>query len=122
MSWKELDEPTDDDKRELDAQRGKARFLVDESMGPGVANIFEALGYNAKSVTDLKLEGRSDEDVFAAAWKEKRVLITHDADFLDNHRFPLYRNPGVVLVRPGSDGRDNDGLVLCLRKALLLRW
>ncbi len=32
MPWKELSEPTDDDKRELDFQyRGKARFLVDES-------------------------------------------------------------------------------------------
>jgi hypothetical protein len=121
MPWKELDEPTDDEERELDLQyRGKARFLVDESTGIGVAKILQRFGYNAKSVADLGLVGRSDEDVFSAAWKEKRVLITHDADFLDNPRFPPHRNPGIVLIRPGSDGVGVDGLVRCIAKATLL--
>ncbi len=66
------------------------------------------------------LEGRSDEDVLAAAWKDKRVLVTHDADFLDDLRFPPHRNPGIIVIRPGASGRDNDGLLLCLRKALLI--
>jgi len=121
MPWKDLDEPTDDEERELDLQyRGKARVLVDESAGIGVAKILQRLGYNTKFVADLGLVGRSDEDVFAAAWKDKRVLITHDGDFLDNHRFPPHRNPGVVLIRPGSEGHDNQGLVRCLAKATLL--
>ena len=121
MPWKELDEPTDGQERELGLRyRGKARFLVDESAGIGVAKILQGYGYNAKSVADIGLSGRSDEDVFAAAWKEKRILITHDADFLDNNRFPPHRNPGVILVRPGSDGRDDEGLVGCLWNALLL--
>ena len=105
MPWKKLEEPSDDDRRELDLQfRGKARFLVDENAGIAVAKILQRSGYNAKFVEDLGLRGRSDEDVFAAAWKEKRVVITHDADFLDNNRFPPHRNPGVILIRPGSDG------------------
>ncbi|HKM84981.1 MAG TPA: DUF5615 family PIN-like protein [Terriglobales bacterium] len=121
MPWKELDEPTDDDRRELDRQyRGKVQFLVDENAGIEVAKILQGSGYNAKFVADLGLRGRSDEDVFAAAWKDRRVIVTHDADFLDNNRFPPHRNPGVVLVRPGSDGRDDDGLVRCLAKAVLL--
>jgi predicted nuclease of predicted toxin-antitoxin system len=121
MPWKELDEPTDDDKRELDLQyRGKTRFLVDENAGVEVAKALQGYGYNAKFVADVGLRGRSDEDVFAAAWKDKRVVITHDADFLDNNRFPPHRNPGVILVRPGAGGHDDDGLVRCLAKAVLL--
>jgi predicted nuclease of predicted toxin-antitoxin system len=121
MPWEQLDEPTDDDRRELDLQyRGKARFLVDENAGIEVAKFLQNSGYNAKFVADLGLRGRSDEDVFAAAWKNKRVVITHDADFLDNNRFPPNRNPGVVLIRPGSVGRDDERLLRCLVKAVLL--
>jgi predicted nuclease of predicted toxin-antitoxin system len=121
MPWKELDEPTEDGKRELDLRyRGKARFLVDENAGIVVAKILQGYGYNTKFVADVGLLGRSDEDVFAAAWEDGRIVITHDADFLDNKRFPTHRNPGVVLVRPGSDGYDDDGLARCLAKAVLL--
>jgi predicted nuclease of predicted toxin-antitoxin system len=121
MPWKELDEPSPDKLRQLDLQyRGKARFLVDESVGINVAKTLQGDGYNVQYVGDIGLCGRSDEDVFAAAWKDKRVLITHDADFLDNNRFPPHRNPGVVLVRPGSDGHDDDGLIACLAKVVLL--
>ena len=121
MPWKQLAEPTDDDERELDRQyRGKARFLVDENVGIEVTKILQGSGYNAAFVEDLGLRGRSDEDVFAVAWKDRRVIVTHDADFMDNNRFPHNRNPGVILVCPGADGRDNEGLVRCLAKAVLL--
>ena len=97
MPWKELDEPNDDDERELDRQyRGKARFLVDENAGIEVTKILQGSGYNAEFVADLGLRGRSDEDVFAVAWKDRRVIVTHDADFMDNNRFPHNRNPGVI--------------------------
>jgi len=48
------------------------------------------------------LLGDSDEDVFACAWRERRVLLTHDRDFLDDKRFPEHRNPGVIAVAGGS--------------------
>lgn len=121
MPWRKLDIPTDDEKRHLDLHyRGRARFLVDESMGGEVANILRHYGYNAKYVADVGLLGHGDEDVFTAAWKDKRILVTHDPDFLDDRLFPPHRNPGIVLVRPGSSGRDNQGLLVCLVKAVLI--
>jgi predicted nuclease of predicted toxin-antitoxin system len=96
------------------------RFLVDESMGEGVAKILRHEGYNAKYVSDVGLTGRSDEDVFATAWSEDRVLVTHDPDFLDDRLFPPHRNPGVLLIRPGSSGRGDRGLQVCLIKALMI--
>lgn len=107
--------------REFSAEyRGKARFLVDESVGIGVAEFLRENGFNTKYVGDIGLLGRSDEDVFAAAWRDDRVVVTHDLDFLDDRRFPPHRNPGLILVRPGADGRDDRGLFGCLAKAALL--
>lgn len=121
MPWKKLDLPTTDEQREIDQEyRGKARFLVDESMGSAVATYLSEKGYNTKSTGDEGLEGRSDEDVFALAWKSERIIVTHDADFLDDRRFPPHRNPGIILVRPGSSGRDDYGLLVCLYKATLM--
>jgi hypothetical protein len=51
------------------------------------------------------LRGKSDEDIFAYAWREKRMLWTHDNDFLDDRVFPEHRNPGVVVL-PGGDGNQ----------------
>jgi predicted nuclease of predicted toxin-antitoxin system len=44
------------------------------------------------------LGGRSDEEIFAYAWREKRIIWTHDRDFLDDKRFPVHRNPGVLVL------------------------
>jgi predicted nuclease of predicted toxin-antitoxin system len=119
MTWKELNTPSDEEERALDLEyRGRARFIVDERAGVEVAKILQRYGYNAKFVGELDLCGHSDEDVFAAAWKDKCILVTHDADFLDNRRFPSYRNPGIIVIRPGSSGRDNEGLLACLSKAI----
>ncbi|MCL6447704.1 MAG: DUF5615 family PIN-like protein, partial [Armatimonadetes bacterium] len=49
--------------------------------------------------------GKSDEDVYKAAYKEDRILLTHDRDFLNDRRFPPYRNPGVVIL-PGGQGDE----------------
>lgn len=121
MPWTKLDLPTDDEMRRMDAEyRGRVCFLVDESMGRQVAQILRSEGFNVRYVGDVGLIGRSDEDIFAEAWKDNRVIVTHDPNFLDNSRFPPHRNPGVVLIRPGSSGRDNRDLQVCLIRTTLI--
>jgi predicted nuclease of predicted toxin-antitoxin system len=78
--------------------RGKARFLVDESAGPALADEIRRRGWNATYIGELELEGHPDETIFSRAWQEDRVLLTHDQDFLDDHRFPPHRNPGLALL------------------------
>ncbi len=85
--------------------RKKARFLVDESLGAKVAEVLRDQGWNARYVDELGFKGHSDEDVFARAWGDDRILLTHDSDFLDDRRFPPHRNPGVVVL-PGAQGSD----------------
>jgi predicted nuclease of predicted toxin-antitoxin system len=61
----------------------KARFLIDESVGMEVARLIRDRGWNVCYVDDVGLLGRSDEEVLAFAWKEQRILLTYDFDFLD---------------------------------------
>lgn len=105
MPWRPLDNP-DSSTRNSALFRKKTRFLIDESLGRGVAEFLRDKGYNAVFANDVDLAGHSDEDIFAYAWREQRMLWTHDKDFLDDTRFPEHRNPGIVVL-PGGDGNDN---------------
>jgi hypothetical protein len=106
VPWRRVPEAP---QEEIDAYakrfRKKARFLVDESLGVNVAEVLREHGWNAKYVAELGLEGHSDEDVFARAWADDRIILTHDADFLDDRRFPPHRNPGIVVL-PGAQGDE----------------
>jgi predicted nuclease of predicted toxin-antitoxin system len=106
VAWKRVELPPD---KEMAAfvrdQKAKARFLVDESLGPAVAEVLRGAGWNVKFVADVNLAGHSDEDVLAFAHRDDRILLTHDADFLDDRRFPPHRNPGVVVL-PGGSGNE----------------
>jgi len=114
MPWCPLDNPDADEIGPEFTRR--TRFLIDESLGVDVARYLCEKGYNVEFVSDVGLGGHSDEDVFAYAWREKRMLWTHDRDFLDDTRFPEHRNPGVVVL-PGGDG-DNQAIAVGIATAL----
>ncbi len=113
MGWKPLPPVTDKQSRDFGRFKKKARFLVDESLGEAVARVLRENKWNAEFAPDVGLGGHSDEDVFAYAWREDRVLLTHDRDFLDDRRFPPHRNPGIVVL-PGASG-TGEGLGAALR-------
>ena len=106
MAWRRVPEtPADEVEAFVSQFRRRARFLVDESLGAEVTEVLRDQGWNARYVAELGLKGHSDEDVFARAWADDRILLTHDRDFLDDRRFPPHRNPGVVVL-PGAQGSD----------------
>jgi predicted nuclease of predicted toxin-antitoxin system len=103
MAWTEV---SIDEGRSADFARRykrRARFLIDECLGEEAARVICSLGWNAVYVSELALIGHADEDIFAEAWRQDRVLLTHDHDFLDDRRFPPHRNPGLVVL-PGAAG------------------
>jgi predicted nuclease of predicted toxin-antitoxin system len=103
MPWKAIPDAPRDWRSHVAGKR--ARFLVDESLGVEAARALRGRRWNAAYVGDLGLLGHSDEDVFAAAAREDRILLTHDRDFLNDRVFPPNRNPGLVVL-PGGDGQQ----------------
>ena len=107
MTWVRLPEPTREDTTTLDASfKSKARFLVDEDLGIGTTQLLRELKYNVKDVSEVGLTGHPDENLFAYAFRTKRIILTHDDDFLDDRKFPFTRNPGVVVLPGGSGGES----------------
>jgi len=106
MGWK----PIFADEQEARAFRRnsakKARFQLDESIDPVVADILRNRGFNVRSAGETGLTGHPDEDHLAAAKRENRILLTHDEDFLNNRRFPPSGNPGLVVLAGGSGSTD----------------
>ncbi len=83
--------------------KGKARFLVDESVGIATAGLIRDRGWNVRYVDDVGLLGRSEKEILTFAWREQRILLTHNLEFLDDSRFPFRHNPGLVVL-PGATG------------------
>jgi predicted nuclease of predicted toxin-antitoxin system len=57
------------------------KLLLDEMYAPVVAEQLRARGHDVVSVHDLeyrRLEGAPDEEIFAAALAEKRMLVTEN--------------------------------------------
>ena len=63
---------------------------------------------NVESAEDAGLLGHSDADHFAYCWRHRKVLVTHDFDFLDEENLPDTRNPGVVVFN--CDSRDEQSV------------
>jgi predicted nuclease of predicted toxin-antitoxin system len=79
------------------------RFLVDGTLGSDLAPGLRACGHDAMEIFALGLAGRLNNDVLAAAWNERRILLTQDRAFLDDERFDGDRTPGIVVL-PASNG------------------
>ena len=87
--------------------KSKARFLVDESVGMAIAGLIRDRGWNVRYVDDVGLLGQSEEEILTFAWREQRILLTHNLEFLDDCRFPFRHNPGLVVL-PGATGSGSD--------------
>jgi len=99
MVWKKLPEVSDAEYTRIHEEFGrKARFLVDENLEGQTIELLRAQHWNVKSVCELGLSGHEDEEVLAAAWREDRILLTNDRDFLDNICFPEHSNPGIIVL------------------------
>jgi predicted nuclease of predicted toxin-antitoxin system len=60
----------------------RLRYHLDESCSPSVAPVLRLRGVDVTTSQGVGLLGRSDEDQFAYAHAEGRILVTHDDDFL----------------------------------------
>jgi predicted nuclease of predicted toxin-antitoxin system len=89
------------------------RIKLDENLPAGLATEIGALGHDVDTVPSEGLAGHEDEDVWAAARAEQRMLFTQDLDFSDIRIFAPGTHPGLVLLRLREPGQS------ALRKRVL---
>src|SRR5208282_6101837 len=118
MSWSRFPTFSEAVLSSTNVFKKKARLLVDESLGTGVNDLLRKSGWNTLDGREAGLVGHPDENWFAYALRDDRILLTHDEDFLNDRKFPFdsNRNPGVIVL-PGACGGDSV-LLRGLRMAL----
>lgn len=75
------------------------KIKLDENLPFRLATSLKNLGHDVHTVRDERMEGRTDSEIWEAAQKESRLLITQDLDFSDSRRFAPGSHGGILLVR-----------------------
>jgi len=81
------------------------KLKLDENLPLQIASSLRVLGHNIHTTDDEGLSGCNDSELWMAAQREERTLITQDLDFSDVRRFVPGSHHGIVLIRLGSPSR-----------------
>jgi predicted nuclease of predicted toxin-antitoxin system len=57
------------------------QFLIDENLSPLIASYLKILGYRAKTVPELNLKGKTDQEIIEFSKKNGWIIITGDQEF-----------------------------------------
>src|SRR5690606_5420820 len=86
------------------------KVKLDENIPVRLANDLNGLGHDVDTVASEGMQGKPDTDVWNAAQREGRYLITQDLDFSDVRKFKPGTHVGLLLVRlrePGANALAN---------------
>ena len=98
------------------------RIFLDENMARGVARALSAAGHDVISAAGFA-SGADDQEIWAIARRENRVLITFDKDFGDLTRsFGVTPTSGVILLRVPAMKSANLGAFLVKTIASRSDW
>ncbi|MBK8938272.1 MAG: DUF5615 family PIN-like protein [Polyangiaceae bacterium] len=75
------------------------KLKLDENLPTSAKGRLQHLGFEVDTVLDEGLGGRSDDEVFAAAQREQRLLVTQDLDFSDMRKFAPGTHAGIFIAR-----------------------
>ncbi|MEW6251875.1 MAG: DUF5615 family PIN-like protein [Planctomycetota bacterium] len=97
---------------------------LDENIPSELAEFLQRLGHSTDTVHAEGLSGRPDPEVWEAAQRGQRFLITQDLDFADIRKFQPGAHAGLLLVRLREPTlrRLIDRLTAVLESADLSAW
>jgi len=91
------------------------KIKLDENLPVRAMEVLVALGHDVDTVPQEGLAGRSDADIWEAAQRSGRFLVTQDLDFSDIRTFEPGQHHGILVVRLSEPSRG--ALVARLRSA-----
>jgi predicted nuclease of predicted toxin-antitoxin system len=81
------------------------KLKLDENLPESLVATLGCIGHDADNVRSEGLTGQSDADIWQAAQKAERFLITQDLDFSDIRKYSPGTHHGLMLVRLRVPGR-----------------
>ncbi len=75
------------------------RIKLDENLPLQIASELKTLGHDVQTAHEQGLSGCVDREIWEAAQREERFLITQDLDFSDARRFAPGTHQGILLIR-----------------------
>ncbi len=82
------------------------RFLVDNALPPGVADLLRGDGHDAVHVRAYGMQAAKDEEIVERAAQEDRIIVSADSDFsailaaqeAERPSFILFREPDLTVA------------------------
>jgi predicted nuclease of predicted toxin-antitoxin system len=75
------------------------KFKIDENLPQEFAEHLRRRGFDAETVSEEKLSGKEDVDLFELCQEERRILITLDLDFANVRAYPPSLHAGIIVFR-----------------------
>jgi predicted nuclease of predicted toxin-antitoxin system len=75
------------------------KLKLDENLPVQIASRLRVFGHDVPTMQDEGLSGCNDSDLWKAAQRERRSLLTQDLDFPDARRFVPGSHHEIVLIR-----------------------
>ena len=88
------------------------RFLADMGISKNTVLWLRSEGHDAKHLRDEGLLRLADQDIFAKAKREKRIILTFDLDFAEITAAAGSQLPSVIIFRLQDQTPDNVNRVL----------
>ncbi|UFS62546.1 DUF5615 family PIN-like protein [Sulfurimonas sp. HSL-3221] len=115
MGWEKIRYPSDKEIKEFEKtfeqENGfkfirKPRYFVDENLGQGVTDLIRYLGGNVTDPWEQGMLGYKDDRVWRFAREERRIILSHDDDFMDESKYPIRECYGYILL-PHKEGGES---------------